>query len=408
VERGPREIEVAEGQTLPVTESSRALVDLTREGWWCGETHIHRPLNDVPLLMRAEDLHVGMVISWWNDNSAWKTRRPDRPTTQFDGDRFLHPLGGEDERGGGALLYFRTQKPLPLASVQANARVAIVREWLDERARHGHRLDRCGEAVLVGFPIWLARGVDSVGIANNHQNRSGVYDGEAWGRARDLAAFAGPHGNGLYSQTLYYPRAQLRSVRARRAREAPAEYCQTQSGYNRLYVHCDGPLTWEKWLDGWRAGRVFVTNGPLLRLTGEWRTSRRHTAARRQGRSKSKSKAGSIRATASRKWNSSTTGRVESLQLPARVTIKESGWFLVRAIADVPKRFASPRPAHGTSNSTENQLRRIARTRSSSSIGRASAPRKSRKPSPTPHKAPRQCVRYARRRNSGEEDRRGG
>jgi hypothetical protein len=34
----------------------------------------------------------------------------------------------------------------------------------------------------------------------------------------------------------------------------------------------DGELTWEKWWAGLRAGRVFVSNGPLLRVraNGQW------------------------------------------------------------------------------------------------------------------------------------------
>src|SRR5262249_8852496 len=33
------------------------LADLAVEGWWSGELHIHRPLEDIELLMKAEDLH---------------------------------------------------------------------------------------------------------------------------------------------------------------------------------------------------------------------------------------------------------------------------------------------------------------------------------------------------------------
>ena len=32
---------------------------------------MHRPLADVELLMRAEDLHVAVVITWWNDRNLW-------------------------------------------------------------------------------------------------------------------------------------------------------------------------------------------------------------------------------------------------------------------------------------------------------------------------------------------------
>lgn len=36
-------------------------------------------------------------------------------------------------------------------------------------------------------------------------------------------------------------------------------------GYNRVYAYVDGELTWKKWWDALNAGRVLVTNGPLLR-----------------------------------------------------------------------------------------------------------------------------------------------
>src|SRR5262249_53709260 len=38
-------------------------------------------------------------------------------------------------------------------------------------------------------------------------------------------------------------------------------------GGDRVYVHLDGPLTYKGWIDGLKAGRSFVTNGPMLTLT---------------------------------------------------------------------------------------------------------------------------------------------
>lgn len=38
-------------------------------------------------------------------------------------------------------------------------------------------------------------------------------------------------------------------------------------GGDRVYVQVDGPLTYTKWIEGLRAGRTFVTNGPMLELT---------------------------------------------------------------------------------------------------------------------------------------------
>ena len=35
-------------------------------------------------------------------------------------------------------------------------------------------------------------------------------------------------------------------------------------GADRVYVHIDGAFTYEKWIEGLKAGRTFVTNGPML------------------------------------------------------------------------------------------------------------------------------------------------
>ena len=39
--------------------------------------------------------------------------------------------------------------------------------------------------------------------------------------------------------------------------------------HNRVYVQLEAPFSYEKWLDGLKAGRTFVTNGPLITLSVE-------------------------------------------------------------------------------------------------------------------------------------------
>src|SRR5690606_11352677 len=116
-------------------------------------------------------------------------------------------------------------------------------------------------------PVVLAHGyADSIGIAHNHMWRSGVLDNEAWGKARDVAAYPGPQGNGLWSQHIYYHILNT-GLRIPPSAGSASGVLPNPVGYNRTYVQVDGELTYEKWWDGVRAGRVFVSNGPLLRVT---------------------------------------------------------------------------------------------------------------------------------------------
>src|SRR5690606_11822382 len=103
-------------------------------------------------------------------------------------------------------------------------------------------------------PIWLSTGLaDSVGIAHNHMHRGGVYAGEAWGRARDMGTYPEPKGNGLYTQEIYY-RILNCGLRIPPSAGSASGVLPNPVGYNRLYAHIDGELTWDKWWESLRKG----------------------------------------------------------------------------------------------------------------------------------------------------------
>ena len=77
IERGP-EYRIHRGffTMLPGAREQKIIplkrfVDMKKEGWWSGDLHIHRKLEDIELLMQAEDLHIAPVITWWNKNILW-------------------------------------------------------------------------------------------------------------------------------------------------------------------------------------------------------------------------------------------------------------------------------------------------------------------------------------------------
>lgn len=249
-----------------IVEMSR-FVEMKKEGWWSGELHIHRPPEDIELLMKAEDLHVGPVIIWWNDRNTFKDKAPpEKLLVQFDGDRFYHLMAGEDEREGGALLYFNLDKPLGLPGRTGQEREypSPVKFLEEARQTPGVHVD-IEKPFWWDVPVWIATGkVDSIGLANNHQHRDGMYEGEAWGRPRDTALYPSPHGNGRWSQEIYYHLLNC-GLRIPPSAGSASGVLPNPVGYNRVYVHCGEELTWDKWWENLRLGRVVVTNGPMLR-----------------------------------------------------------------------------------------------------------------------------------------------
>ena len=350
VERGPEwsrtngSLTLAEGSSVAVTNGLQRLVNLPAEGWWSGETHVHRPLRMVELLMQAEDLPVAEVITWWNTVNPWTNQSslPNPRLVPVSGNRFYNPVGGEDERDGGALLFLGAGIPVDITDSTRHFPSSLV--FARKAGKPGERWVDAEKPFWWDFPMWVAQGViDSVGIAHNHMHRGGVLENEAWGRARSLSKYPGPQGNGRYSQDIYYHVLNA-GIRLPPSAGSASGVLPNPVGYNRVHVHMDGPFDYAKWKDGLKAGRSFVSNGPLLRAqaNGQWPGAIFRTNGAFTARLEAKLDSLDPVATVELVRN----GKVETINLPATITIRESGWFLLRAIADVPNtfRFASTAP----------------------------------------------------------------
>lgn len=283
VERGPEytraagSFESPRDDWRPSDVTLERVANLAARGWYSGDLHVHRPVEDGELLMQAEDLHVGGFITWWND-------KPGPPATglrgrvrKFDGDRVLDPTGGEDERQGGALLFFRLRDALPLPHLYyEDGKISHRPGAEDDEYPPSVELARAARAqgdVHIALekpfwwdtPTWVALGlVDSIGIAHNHMDRSQVRNHEAWGRPCDRAHYgSGPFANAYCTQDIYY-RLLDAGFRLAPSAGSASGVLPNPVGYDRVYVKSGTPLDLGAWWRGLREGRSFVTNGPLL------------------------------------------------------------------------------------------------------------------------------------------------
>ncbi len=272
IERGPEhqritgDVDVADYQQIEITLSR--IADMPALEWYAGDMHIHRRPEEAPLLLLAEDLHVGQVITWWNTQNLLADILPSDPLKLIDRTHSFHVLAGEDERGGGALLYFNMSMAIDITQAErefpsslaylAEAKEAFPHCWVDIE-----------KPFWWDVPLWLASGqVDSIGIANNHMCRLQMFEDEAWGRARDTERLPNPLGNGYWTQEIYYHILNC-GLRIPPSAGSASGVLPNPVGYNRVYVHTRNSeqLDYESWWDNLRAGRCFVTNGPLLIVT---------------------------------------------------------------------------------------------------------------------------------------------
>ena len=330
-------------------------VDMKKEGWWSGDLHIHRPPNDIPLLMQADDLHIAPVITWWNQNNLWSGKDLPTPLLKTAGpDRFYHLLAGEDERRGGALLFFNLKTPLMITTAKPEY-PSSAQFLLEAKKIPGTHVD-VEKPFWWDMPMWIASGrVDSIGLCNNHLWRTGMLANEAWGKPRPKIKYPDPHGNGRWSQDLYYQLLET-GHRIPPSAGSASGVLPNPLGYNRVYVHCGEKLDHDQWWEGLRAGRVVVTNGPLLRprINGQLPG---HVFTADDGNT----------VKLSIRLNLSLREKVEYLEvikngktvhevrlsdyakaggkLP-EVVFQQSGWLLIRAVTTNPKtyRYASTGP----------------------------------------------------------------
>jgi hypothetical protein len=300
-------------------------------------------------------LDFAAVITWWNNRNLWEEQEiPLQVVQQFDGHRIYTVMSGEDEREGGALLYFGLKSPL---DIKTNDREfpSPMQFVTDAKKQNPDVWIDIVKPFWWDVPVWLASGqMSSIGIANNHMCRSQMYANEAWGKPRDADRLPAPRGNGFWSQEIYYHMLNC-GLRLPPSAGSASGVLPNPVGYNRVYVHLEEPFTKEAWFRGLSRGRCFVTNGPLLLVTAD-RQRPGATIMLRPGESRSLNL--EVELTSQdpiSQLELIQNGKVAhtrkcSNELKQKHTFELSvdgpGWFLVRAIADVENtfRFASSAP----------------------------------------------------------------
>jgi hypothetical protein len=225
----------------------KRFANLAEEGWFGGDLDVARQPSDMPLIMRAEGLHLAPIHS-----TSSKRRNGKQAAGSFT--QLVQQSGGE-------LLLFELRSPLGPGLDAADASSLSVRQ--EARNQDGRVVARVPYAWDI--PMWLASGeLDAISLIHHHSLRDGTLDKEDDGRPRDRSLFTGRAGNGRWSEKVYFHALNC-GLRIPPVAGSGSGVNDNPVGTNRVYVDCGDEFSAASWWGGLEAGRVFVTNGPLLR-----------------------------------------------------------------------------------------------------------------------------------------------
>lgn len=279
-EKGPeydvvkRKVVLAPAQTERLDIDIPHRVTMNAEGWYSGDLHIHRNPSEMPLLLRAEDLNIGPVITrHLGPHTRASGPYPETGLMAVDALHVASLHAQEVERnrqGHGAVLILNDPHPAPDNLSLLFPTVAA----LSRQAKADGGFIDYEKPIWKGVPINVAFGlVDSIGVVNNHFHpHEVIIDAEEIGSIeRDKPVyFQGMKGFALWMMDLYYSFLNCGFRLAASAGSATG-FMPDWPGYERVYVHLTGPFSYSQWFKDLKAGHSIATNGPLMRVMADGR-----------------------------------------------------------------------------------------------------------------------------------------
>jgi TolB protein len=265
-------VRVEAGRTASIEMPLRRITNMPATGWYSGSTHVHmnyggnlgNTLPNMMMMSRAEDQHVLNCLVANKDNRI------------LDWDQFV-PGGGEH----------------PISKGDPNLKVIVGEEYRPPFYGHIFLLGLRDHLISPFLTGYEGTGVESLYPSNTDIFRKATAQGAVTGYVHPFSGDTDPLERGLGVARGLPVDAALGTVNALewshanhaqlpvwfRALSLDLPLTPTGGedsitnlhrdklvGCFRTFVHVDGPLTAEGWLDGMRKGHTFFSSGPLMEL----------------------------------------------------------------------------------------------------------------------------------------------
>ncbi len=272
VERGPEYEPIYETinvDTEPVSHHKvilRRWINLRKLGYVCGEDHLHVPATQLCAMVAAEGLDVGTSFSWWN-TPHFKVPTGMWNAVSFNGRQFPATLfDAEVEDDWGALYLIGLKRPLSVKADARRSHLPYLRVAREQDALICYQGGWSREVLLDA----LLGSVDVVNVCNNNFQRHKYQPRPQFSNLLKVDGFpeypSTPEGMMQLNMDSYY-RLLNCGLRLAAGAGSATGAKTTPAGYNRSYVRLEGAPRLKEFLEAWRSGRNFVTDGPMIFLT---------------------------------------------------------------------------------------------------------------------------------------------
>ena len=237
-------------------------VDMASHGWYAGDLDVRRPLDEMGLLMKAEELHLAQILAWDSHDGELVKNLPEESKVSL-GDRFVCQVNaGQIRHPGGTLAVYGLRDRPPLLS--GDGEFPALSDWAALlRDRPEVWIDLTHPASW-DLPLLVAHdGIDSIRIVHEQLCRNEVRKPAPGLKPRDEMRYPGVDGAARWAQDIYFRLLEC-GLRIPPSAASLSGSAPNPVGYNRVYVFLDEPFSANAWWAGLRAGRVTAGNGPLL------------------------------------------------------------------------------------------------------------------------------------------------
>ena len=262
-----QKINIRADKTIRHKVKLKRWIHMSQLGYASGENHLHVPADKLSAMLAAEDLDFGTSLSWWNGpKMEISGERGCVRDLQYGDETIPCSLcDAEVEHSWGAVYLIGLRAPINIPSNSQRSNLPFVRIAHEQKALVCYQAGWSREVLtdaLLGY-------VDVVNVCNNNFHRHKYQPRRRYSNLLNVDGLSeypnSPEGMLEMNFNTYY-RLLNCDLRLAAGAGSATGAKTTPVGYNRAYVRAGINPTLVKFLEAWREGRNFVTNGPMVFL----------------------------------------------------------------------------------------------------------------------------------------------